>query len=142
MRWPSHISAEDCQYVLAFVDIDFFVHFVSWAEIVASFLSKKDPKLIPSVQRYIHHSTLRKYCNFHKNRGAHFFLFIQCSKNAGVDVSIVVNRRKAVCEQIQRERLSFSLRKQDRAHITLVSLLVQPNVAAIIDQHLQFRPSF
>ena len=37
------------------------------------FLSEKDPKLVPSVQRYIHHSTLRKNCSFQKNSGAHFF---------------------------------------------------------------------
>ena len=37
LRWPSHISAEDCQYVWAVVDIDFFVRFVSRAEIVAFF---------------------------------------------------------------------------------------------------------
>ena len=47
------------------------------------------------------------------------FLFVQCSKYAGVDVSTVVNRRKAVCEQIQRERLSFSGNSgQDRAYIS------------------------
>ena len=68
-----------------------------------------------------------------------FFLFVQWSKYAGVDVSTVVNLRKAVCEQISRESdyLSQELNSgQDRAHITLVSLLVPPNVAAVIDQHI------
>ena len=40
LRWPSHILAEDCQYVWAVADIDFFVRFVSRAEIVAFFVGE------------------------------------------------------------------------------------------------------
>ena len=41
LRWPSHFSAEDCQYVWAVVDIDFFLRFVSRAEIVAFFFCRR-----------------------------------------------------------------------------------------------------
>ena len=79
-----------------------------------------------------------KILQLSQNSGAHCFLFVQCSKNAGVAVSTVVNRRKAISGQIYRkERLSISGNSgEDRAHIARVSLLLQPNVATTIDQHI------
>ena len=144
MCWPSHISAEDCQYVWAVVDIDFFVRFVSRAEIVAIFLSEKDPKLVPSVQRYIHHSTLRKNAAFPKIVVLIFFLFVQCSKNAGVDVSTVVNRRKAVSGQIKREGDCY-LSQETVKRIELTSqwfpFWSHPMLLLPSTTHLQFRPN-
>ena len=85
--------------------------------------------------------TEKKNCSFPKNSGFQFLfirsVFSVLKKNAGVDVSTVINRRKAVSGQIWRERLSISVNSgDDRAHIAMVSLLVPPNVAATIDQHI------
>ena len=112
MRWHSHISAEDCQYVWAVVNIDFFVRFVSRAEMVAFFLSE-DPKLVPSVQRYIHHSTPRKKLQLSpKIVVLSFFLFVQCSKNAGRRFDSCKSEKSSL--RADRERAIIYLRKQRR----------------------------
>ena len=73
MRWPSHISAEDCQYVWAVVDIDFFVRFVFRAEIVAFFFCRRRiPNSSPVCSGTFIIQHWEKNCSFPKNSGAHF----------------------------------------------------------------------
>ena len=146
LPWPSHISAEDGQYVWAVVDIDFFLRFVSRAEIVAFFLSGKDPKLVPSAQRYIHHSTLRKNCSFPQNSGAHF-LFI---------CSVFSVLKKCRCQRFDsykseksslradQERAIIYLRKQRRGSSSHRSgFTFGPTQCSRYHRptHLQFRPN-
>ena len=119
-RWPSHISAEDCQYVWAVVDIDFFVRFVSRAEIVAFFVGEGSQTRPQNAAVHSSFDTEKKIAALPKIVVLIFFLFnqgSQCSKNAGVDVSTVINRRKAVSGQIQRE-LCLSQEIVERSELT------------------------
>ena len=122
MRWHSHISAEDCQYVWAVVDIDFFVQFVSRAEMVAFFFVGEGSQTRPQCAA-VHSSfdTEKKNCSFPQNSGAQFFFIRSVFKKCRC-------RRFDSCKlgksspRADRERESDYLSQETAERIELTSL--------------------
>ena len=146
LPWPSHISAEDGQYVWAVVDIDFFLRFVSRAEIVAFFCRGRIPNSSPvrSGTFIIRH--WEKNCSFPQNSGAHF-LFIR---------SVFSVLKKCRCQRFDsykseksslradQERAIIYLRKQRRGSSSHRSgFTFGPTQCCRYHRptHLQFRPN-